>query len=154
MARNKVQIVIEEDGRDKGKNFVITEMPAAQAEKWGVRALLALTKSGVEIPDDIASAGFAGIASLGIKILGSMNWQDAEPLMDEMLRSCVGFIPDPARPGIVRGPGGIGAMVPEDIDEVSTLHRLRAEVWNIHAGFSIAAVVSALMTAATKTLGS
>src|SRR4051794_35635287 len=105
MARKQHAIVIEADGRDKGKTFVLNEMPATQAEKWAARALLAMAKSGVEVPDDIASSGLAGVAAMGIKALGGMSFEDAEPLLDEMF-AMVSFIPDPARPTIKRGYGG------------------------------------------------
>ena len=40
-----VDITIEE-GRDKGKRFKITEMPAVKMDKWATKALLILGKSG------------------------------------------------------------------------------------------------------------
>lgn len=135
MARKQHAIVIEADGRDKGKTFVLNEMPATQAEKWAARALLAMAKSGVEVPDDIASSGLAGVAAMGIKALGGMSFEDAEPLLDEMF-AMVSFIPDPARPTIKRGYGGIGPMIEDDIEEISTRLRLRKELFFLHTNFS------------------
>lgn len=136
MARKVDEVVITEEGRDKGKHFVLTEMPASQAEKWAARVFLALTRANVEIPDDVAAAGMAGIAVLGLKMLGGANWHDVEPLMDEMFR-CVQYRPDPAKqPNFVRPP------MEEDIEEVKTRYKLRLEVLSLHVGFSIADAVS------------
>ena len=52
--------------RDAGKVFLLTEWPAARAEKWAVRALLALNRSGGEIPLNVAGIGMEGIAVIGI----------------------------------------------------------------------------------------
>ena len=103
-------------------------MPAMQAEKWATRALIALTKSGVEIPDDIASSGLAGIAMLGMKAISGINFYEAEPLLDEML-DCVEIIPDKNNRNFKR------SDIQTDIEEVSTLFKLRSEVFNLHTNF-------------------
>jgi hypothetical protein len=134
--RKTKTVTIEEEGRDKGKVFIVTEMPASQAEKWALRALVLAAKSGVDIPDDIADAGMAGIAVLGIKtVLGGMDFEDVEPLLDEMFSSCLSFVPDPNNLAIRRGKDGIAPMIEEDIEEITTRIHLRAEVLNIHTGF-------------------
>ena len=45
MARKVEYITIDQEGRDQGKTFKITEMPALKAEKWATRAFLALAAS-------------------------------------------------------------------------------------------------------------
>ncbi|MFL9904276.1 hypothetical protein PQR71_40165 [Paraburkholderia fungorum] len=128
MTRKTLTITLDADGRDQGKVFLLREMPPSQAEKWAMRAFLALAKSGVQIPDDISSAGLAGIAALGLKALSGLSFEDAEPLMDEMF-SCISIIPDPSRPNVVR------ALIEDDIEEVSTRLRLRKEVFGLHTNF-------------------
>src|ERR1039458_767382 len=130
MARKTAEVLITDEGRDKGKVFVLTEMPAAQTEKWAMRALLALTKAGVEIPENIQGAGIAGIAVLGLKALGGMDFYDAEPLLDEMLQ-CVTIRPDPKNIAFTR------ALLDDDIEEIKTRLQLRAEVCTLHVGFSL-----------------
>jgi hypothetical protein len=136
--RNEKTIVIAEEGRDKGKTFIVKEMPASQAEKWALRALLIAARSGVNIPTDVADSGMAGVAMLGIQTVLSQStrFEDVEPLLDEMWNSCVSYVPDPKNPNIVRGAGGMGPLVEEDIEEIMTRIHLRAEVLNIHTGFS------------------
>lgn len=136
MPRKTHTIIIEAEGRDVGKMFVLNEMSATQAEKWAARVLLAIAKSGVDVPDDIASAGLAGVAAFGIKAIGSMSFEDAEPLLDEMF-SMVSFVPDPARPAIKRGYGGVGPLIEDDIEEISTRLRIRKELFFLHTNFSI-----------------
>ena len=52
MARKTKRVTITAEGRDKGKTFLITELPADQAERWAIRALLALIQSGAVISED------------------------------------------------------------------------------------------------------
>lgn len=128
MARQIVNYTVEQDGRDKGKIFVITEMPALQAERWAMRALLALMRSNPELPEGTELSGMAGLASAGLKALSSIKWEDAEPLMDEML-SCVKLMPDINRPAVVR------PLIDGDIEEISTLLELRKQIWGLHTAF-------------------
>ena len=115
-------------GRDAMKVFRITEMGAMQAEEWASQVLLALTRSDINIPPDIAQAGLAGLATMGLRVLGKVKFEEAKPLLAEML-NCVQIVPDPRRPQVVR------ALIPDDIEEVSTLLKLRAEVAAMHLNF-------------------
>lgn len=128
MARKTAEYTVTSPGRDAGKVFLLTEMSADQAEAWGYRALLALMRSGVEIPDNIASAGLAGVAALGLQALGGLEWSAAEPLLAEMF-ACVQCIPNPAKPNIIR------RLIADDIEEVSTRVMLRKELFELHTGF-------------------
>ena len=132
--RKTVDVRITDEGRDHGKTFMITEMPAAKAEKWAARALLALAKSGVDI-GDVEGAGMAGLAMKGFKALGSVDWDMAEPLMDEML-TCVAIKPDPSKPALTR------PLFEGDIEEVTTLVNLRVRIFNLHVNFSTPGVQS------------
>lgn len=139
MARNTVNYTITDEGRDKGKVFVLTELPASHAEAWAMRALMALMAAGADISPEVVNAGMAGMAQVGLQALAGLKWEVAEPLLEEMWK-CVKVMPDPARPQVVRdllqGEGG------EDIEEISTRVKLRAEVWKLHVGFFKAAALS------------
>ena len=131
MARKTITITISGDAaknRDLGKQFEATEMPALQAEKWATRAFLAIAKGGISIPEDVMKSGLAGIATLGLKALSGLAYEDAEPLLAEML-ACVQIIPDPGTPNVKR------KIFDGDIEEVSTLLTLRREVFALHTGF-------------------
>lgn len=128
MARKIIKFTAE-SGRDKDKVFVITEMPASQAEKWAMRAFLAISKSGVEVPAGIEmETGFAGIAKLGLTFISKLPFDVAEPLMDEMM-GCVKIQPNATNPSVVR------ELIEDDIEEVATRIKIRLEVFKLHAGF-------------------
>ena len=139
--RKTLTVTIDAKGRDLGKVFLLREMPASQAEKWAARALVAMSTSGIDVPDDIAASGLAGIAAIGIKAIGGMKFEDAEPLLDEMF-SCISIIPDPSRPNITR------SLVEDDIEEVMTRLKLRKELFDLHLGFSIPAALLSSSSAA------
>lgn len=128
MARKTVNYTVTSEGRDKGKIFVLTELPASKAESWAMRAILALMAGGVELPEGFERLGMAGMAEIGIRALSQLKWEDAEPLLNEMWQ-CVQIIPDPARPQVIRN------LIEEDIEEVDTRLKLRMEIWTLHVGF-------------------
>lgn len=136
MGRHTKVITIGDEGRDKGKTFLLTEMAASQAEKWAMRALLAVGKSGIDIPDYIAGTGMAGLAVLGIKAMAGVTFAEAEPLMDEMM-ACVRIIPD-----IRNNPDFTRVLIEDDIEEVATRVRLRSEVFALHTGFFLPGIGS------------
>lgn len=133
--RKEATVVIEASGRDAGKVFRLRELPASQAEAWGARLLLALSRAGVEVPDGFFDMGMAGVAVMGIKALGGLSWDVAKPLMDEMM-ACVQIQPNPSQPAVVR------PLIEDDIEEVATRVQLRDEVIAVHTGFSVAAFIS------------
>jgi hypothetical protein len=142
MARNEKFVTITAKGRDKGKVFKLTEMPAMQAEKWAIRAFLALARGGIEIPEDIAQTGLQGIAMMGLKMFGSMKFEDAEPLLDEML-GCVEAVPDPANRAVTT------SLFESSIEDPKTLITLRREVFGLHVDFSELAAPFASAAAAS-----
>lgn len=139
MGRRTKVVTITDEGRDKGKTFLLTEMPASKAEAWAYRVILALTNSNAEIPDGVT--GMAGLAQIGLKGLAGLPWLVAEPLLKEMFE-CVQFQPDPKvsrEPRPLEPAGGEGDY---DIEEVATRIKLRKEVFQLHVDFSSAALQS------------
>jgi len=145
MARNVLNYTVIDEGRDCGKVFVITEMFASRGEAWALRALLALMDGGVELPEGFERMGMAAMAELGIKALAGLRWEIAEPLLAEMW-SCISIMPDPSKPHVVRN------LIEEDVEEIMTRIKLRAEVWKIHTGFlkAVAPSLSSASAAAGK----
>jgi hypothetical protein len=143
MAGRKEKYWVADDARDKGKKFLLTEMSAARAERWAMRAFFALANSGVDLPPNIQGAGMAGLAILGLQALMGMDPERVQPLLDEMME-CVQIIPSAA--------AGPRALVEEDIEEVATRIKLKMEVFELHTGFSLADVMSrASKTSVAKT---
>lgn len=137
MTRKTANITITDEGRDKSKVFVLTEMPSAQGEAWAMRAILAVMAGDVSIPQGFERAGMAGLAELGIRSLASLKWEVAKPLLDEMWE-CVAIMPDPRAPHVVR-PVMDAA---DDIEEVPTRLKLRYEILAMHMDFLKAVVNS------------
>lgn len=134
--RKTAFITISAQGRDLGKVYKLTEMPASQSEWWATRLFLAMANAGIEVPDEVAESGLAGVASLGaggiVKLIlgavGGIKQEDAKPLLDEMM-ACVACIPDPMQPERVR------SLIEDDIEEVATRFKLRKEVVALHTDF-------------------
>ena len=140
MARKVSQYQVQDEGRDFGKVFQIREMACTQAEKWALRAFLAIAKSGIELPDGAETAGFAGIATMGLTMVGKLPYEDAVPLLDEMF-TCVQVLPNPSDLSVTRN------LVEGDIEEVATRIKLRIAIFKLHADFSKAAAPSTLAQA-------
>lgn len=124
MARKETTFLAD-IGRDKGKQFHITEMSASQAESWAFRVILAIGNAGIEIPDNLASQGMAGLMAVGYLNLLKIPYEAAKPLLDEMM-GCVQIIPSA---NLKR------ALIEDDIEEVKTRLLLRKAVWDLHMDF-------------------
>lgn len=125
--RKELAITITAEGRDKGKTFLITEMPALEAERWATRALFTLAKAGANIPDELMNGGmasFAALSGLGIQALLFIPYDDAAPLLDRLL-DCVA----------VKEPLLVRPRTPDDIEEINTFFTLRGEALKLHVSF-------------------
>lgn len=134
--------------RDAGKNFRITEMPAAQAEKWAMRALLALNQSKASIPMEMRGIGMEGLFLLGINVFlqGDIKPEVLEPLMDEMF-GCVKMVRDMRSTDKLTGEPVATEVGADDIEEVRTRLWLRSEVLRVHVNFSPADALFSLIQA-------
>jgi len=151
MARKEITFTVTANGRDKGKQFKITEMAARQAEEWAIRVACAMMGTGVSVPDNIMNvaaalaakkpddddaaaialyesvmaSGMIALAKFGIGALAKVPFAESKPLMDELL-SCVQYVAGPA------------IVIPLDeshIEEASTYFRLKVETLKLHVSF-------------------
>jgi len=90
--------------------------------------MFALANAGVTIPENLANAGFAGLAAMGIEALGKIPAHIGQPLLEELFQ-CVQIQPG-TNPEIIR------ALVDDDVEEVITLFKLQKEVLALHVDFS------------------
>lgn len=141
MRKQKV-VTITTEGRDKGKMFKLTEMSADQGEKWAYRALLALSRGGMNLPAGVFDNGMAGLASvvpylvlIGLRSLNHAQWAEIEPLLDEMM-TCVKYQPPQAGLEAQEIVSGINSQ----IEEIRTRVELRKMVLELHVDPSLAAV--------------
>lgn len=155
--RRQTLVSITDEGRDNGKHFLITEMSAFAAESWAMRAILAVLRSGGELPkerldaisqiqwtnedgtpnEEVAKKGMALIAVTGIELFSGVDPERIKPLLDEMMK-CVDFVPDPANLE------NRHKLFPNEIQEVRTILRLRAEFISLHTGFSLTGALSTI----------
>ena len=122
MARKETEIKIE-DGRDAGKVFKITEMPAVQMDKWATRALLLMGKSGTGI-GMLAAMNLEDI----LEALSKASYEETEKLLDELL-ACASFMKDGVSVPMK------GEMVNSVVEEWTTIFRLRIEALKLNLGF-------------------
>lgn len=145
MGRRIKRVTITAEGRDRGKVFELQEMPAAQAEWWFYRAVLACANSTIELPQVEPEAGAAAfeitwrhVLAMGLHSFRGIKPSDVKPLLDEMA-PLIRFKP----PGPESVP--LQEIFPGEnsqIEEVTTWSALRYELIQLHVGFSLAAVQS------------
>ncbi len=134
----KIQrFTITSEGRDKGKTFILTEMPADQGERWALKALLALTNTGAAVPEEALGAGMAGLAAVGIQALGMLDAVQVQPLLDELWPACVRIVP----PNEKLMPQEILAGANSQIEEVKTRMEIYRALLKLHTGFSMPAAL-------------
>lgn len=126
------RFTITSEGRDKGKTFILTEMPADQGERWALKALLALTNTGAAIPEEALGAGMAGLAAVGVQALGMLDAAQVQPLLDELWPTCVRIVP----PNEKLMPQEIISGVNSQIEEVKTRLEIYRALLKLHTGFS------------------
>lgn len=88
-----------------------------------------------------------GVFILGLKPILSAPFPMVKPLLDEMFASCLSYQPDPNVPDRLRGAGTpiikpVGPLMEVDIEEVATRVFLRNAIFELHTGFSPAAMIS------------
>ncbi len=121
---------------DRGKEliFKIREMPASKLEKWLMKAVLLIAQSrekntNLSENDESQISTFAHLfASNKLELLLELNFEKAEPLLDELL-TCVQRKVDSALIAVT--PDNIDTF----IDDVETLFRLRLEVLKLNLDF-------------------
>jgi hypothetical protein len=128
VSRKTARLTISENNRDQGKTFLITEPSATDAERWAMRALLGLGKGGVELPPEVLQLGAAGILYAAGSQALRMPTRLALRLSDEVM-SWAQIV----EKKVTR------ALVDEDIEEVTTRLKLKAEALKLTFGFFVPA---------------
>lgn len=153
MARRERRVTITDDNRDKGKVFILREMAADAAEWWAIRALIVMGNSGVSLPNGVLESGMAGLAAMeasrgvasallaiGLRMLPGVDARALKPLLDEMA-ACIKYQPPGHHPAQELLEGELS-----QIEEIETRLKLRAELLELHLGFSLAGAASILDT--------
>lgn len=123
----------EGENRDAGKTFVVKEVDAIQAEEWGLRALMAVGTSGIQIPQELLALGILAIPLVGYQAFMGSKEEAVLPLWREMLPACV---------SIRHSEQVVQPFDRTQVEEVSTLLELRKVILELHTGFTIAELAS------------
>lgn len=127
MPRKEVIITIEDRGQPL--TFKIREMSAIRLESWIIRALLIIAGSGTQVPEgsDIRAAG-AFLAEKGLGAFSNIDFDKAQPLLDELLGCCSRVVEKVEE-----------RCTPQSVDnyimDVTTLFKLRMEAIKLNLGF-------------------
>jgi len=128
MARKVIEYVVSDDNRDKGKTFVVTEMPASKGEMWAIRVMLAI--SGLDIGNDsgdkIINSGMSGLSGVDVRTLGRIDIDILTPILEEMFQHIEIQIPDGSM---------CRRLIENDIEEITTRLQLRKVFWELHLDF-------------------
>lgn len=135
-------VVISEDGADKGKTFVVRQMPLIQGDRWANRVALALMKSGVDVSpltkkgkdgkaEFVGLLDMANVINVALRALGGVEDDVAQGLLDELMRHVSVKLPN----GTTRT-----LIVDTDISSIGTLWKLRIEAIKVNLDFLKAGV--------------
>lgn len=130
MARKEIPFIVEEEGRDKGKEFIITEMSAWDADTLAQDIFRAMGDSGFgEIPPDVIAMGCAGLATVGLSVLSASSPQIASQLRDRLMSTVDIVITHEGTRQQRKVKGEL------DFEEVSTIRTLLDKIFKVHFDF-------------------
>ena len=151
MARKEVTIPILEE--DKELKFRIKQMPATKADQWITKAAILLSRGGAELPSGISQGlnspqamlqQSGGLQSL-LALIGGLNYEDAQPLLEDLLNCCTYLRPDGKTEEMVSS-----STLDGYISSQMTIFKLRLEALKLNWAFFEGAVNSAFQTSETQ----
>lgn len=130
MSRKEIPFVVEEENRDKGKEFIITEMSAWEADELAQDIFRAMGDSNFsEIPADVIAMGCAGLATVGLSVLSASSPDVARTLRDRLMSTVQIAITHDGKRQVRKVNGGI------DFEEVSTIRLVMDKVFQVNFNF-------------------
>lgn len=126
MARRTQEVIIKSQGRDHGKTFVLTEMPAEEGEYWATRALELIQSS-----DDLQSQISGGMAALADAVAARAGINITRHLQDASLNGMWKYVK--FQPKNKEAP--LQDLREDHIEEWTTRLDLRAAFFRLHVGF-------------------
>lgn len=130
MARKEIPFIVEEEGRDKGKEFIITEMSAWDADTLSQDLFRAMGDSNYTgIPADVIAMGCAGLATIGLSVLSASSPAIATMLRDKLMATVEIVITAEGQRNQRKVNGTI------DFEEVSTIRAVMDKVFQTNFDF-------------------
>ncbi len=130
MARKEISFIVEEEGRDKGKEFLITEMSAWDADTLAQDIFRAMGDSNFsQIPADVIAMGCAGLATVGLSVISASSPDVARQLRDRLMSTVDIVITHEGTRQQRKVKGEL------DFEEVSTIRTLLDKVFQVNFDF-------------------
>lgn len=130
MARKEIPFIVEEEGRDKGKEFLITEMSAWDADSLAQDIFRAMGDSNYSsIPADVIAMGCAGLATVGLSVISASTPEVARQLRDRLMSTVDIVITNDGKRQQRKVNGSL------DFEEVSTIRSLMDKVFQVNFDF-------------------
>ncbi|WP_413534374.1 hypothetical protein [Rahnella inusitata] len=129
MSRKQVTFIVEDEGRDKGKEFLITEMSAWDAEELAEEIYRAMGQGEFNsLPADVVAMGVAGLATVGMSVLSAAPAHVSRPISDKLLSTVDIIISHDGKENQRK-------VKPIDFEEVATIRALKDKVFELNFGF-------------------
>lgn len=130
MARKEIPFIVEEEGRDKGKEFIITEMSAWDADTLAQDIFRAMGDSNYsQIPTDVIAMGCAGLATVGLSVISASSPDVARQLRDRLMATVDIVVTNKGKRQQRKVKGEL------DFEEVSTIRTLLDKVFKVNFDF-------------------
>lgn len=130
MARKEIPFIVETEGRDKGKEFLITEMSAWDADSLAQDIFRAMGDSNYSsIPADVIAMGCAGLATVGLSVISASSPEVARQLRDRLMSTVDIVITNDGKRQQRKVNGSL------DFEEVSTIRTLLDKVFQVNFDF-------------------
>lgn len=131
--RREKEVTITEEGRDKGKTFVLTELSAEEGELWATRAMELLERAGFIASEEHKASGVAGLAVVARPFTLATARALQDPSLEGMwahvkFRPPKDTAPNAPLQDLFRGSDC-------QIQEWTTRLKLRVEFFQLHTGF-------------------
>lgn len=129
MSRKQITYIVEDECRDKGKEFLITEMSAWDAEELSEEVYRAMGHGEFNsLPADVVAMGVAGLATVGMSVLAAAPASVSRPISEKLLATVQIVISNKGK----EIPRSIKSL---DFEEVSTIRTLKDKVFELNFGF-------------------
>lgn len=131
MARKEISFIAT-DGRDAGKEFVITEMSAWDADTLAQDVFRAMGDADIKgISPDVIAMGCAGLATIGMSVISASSPEVARQLRDRLIDTVEIVITHDGKQNKRKVNGSI------DFEEVSTIRTLLDKVFQANFDFLV-----------------
>lgn len=124
-------ITVDIQDRTELLKFEIMEMSATQQEKWLMKAFLLLGKAGGT--NEGISRAMAGDVSGIFGLLAGLEYEDAEPLLNQLLECCFRLTTGKDK-RVVKLPV-TAATLDGYVEDVRTIFKLKMESFKLNFGF-------------------